>query len=362
LELQRGGQVFFIHNRIKDIDEIANIVHNLVPDARIGVAHGQMGGSKLEKSMMKFIEGEYDILVSTNIVESGLDIPNANTMIINHAHMFGLSDLHQMRGRVGRSNKKAFCYLLSPPTIGLSAEARKRLNTLEEFSELGDGFKVAMRDLDIRGAGNLLGGEQSGFINDLGFEMYHKILDEAILELKEDEFKNLFKTDLYQQVKTLVRDCVIETDMEILIPESYVSNISERLSLYTQFDNLEDQEALNQFMDTLKDRFGPIPAEVMDLAQTVRLRWLAKNLGFERLMLKNQNMKCHLVPSDRAEYYNSEIFGQVLQFVQKHPLRCRMREVKNRLVLTIQEVETVEEAMNLLAGMGEGTFTVSSKY
>ena len=362
LELQRGGQVFFIHNRIKDIDEIANIVHNLVPDAKIGVAHGQMGGSKLEKSMMKFIEGEYDILVSTNIVESGLDIPNANTMIINHAHMFGLSDLHQMRGRVGRSNKKAFCYLLSPPTIGLSAEARKRLNTLEEFSELGDGFKVAMRDLDIRGAGNLLGGEQSGFINDLGFEMYHKILDEAILELKEDEFKNLFKTDLYQQVKTLVRDCVIETDMEILIPESYVSNISERLSLYTQFDNLDDQEALNQFMDTLKDRFGPIPAEVMDLAQTVRLRWLAKNLGFERLMLKNQNMKCHLVPSDSAEYYNSEIFGQVLQFVQKHPHRCRMREVKNRLVLTIQEVETVEEAMNLLAGVSEGTFTLSSKY
>ncbi|MDH5598700.1 MAG: transcription-repair coupling factor, partial [Cyclobacteriaceae bacterium] len=247
-ELRRGGQVFFIHNRIKDIDEIANIVHKMVPDARIGLAHGQMDGPKLEKAMVNFIEGEYDVLVSTNIVESGLDIPNANTIIINQAHMFGMSDLHQMRGRVGRSNKKAFCYLLTPPTIGLTNEARKRLKTLEEFSDLGDGFKVAMRDLDIRGAGNLLGAEQSGFITDLGFDTYHKILDEAIQELKETKFKDLFESELKDVTKLLKQDCIIETDLELLIPEDYVSNISERLSIYTTLDNLKSEKELMEFI------------------------------------------------------------------------------------------------------------------
>src|SRR5438105_1158252 len=227
-ELRRGGQVFFVHNRVSDIEQVANIIFKLVPDSRIGIAHGQMEGDKLEKVMVKFIEGEYDVLVSTNIIESGLDIPNANTIIIHNAHLFGLSDLHQMRGRVGRSNKKAFCYLLTPPSSVLSSDSRKRLAALEEFSELGDGFKVAMRDLDIRGAGNLLGAEQSGFITDLGFDTYHKILDDAIQELKETEFKDLFAEELSEKAKLIVPDCVIETDLEILIPDDYINNATER--------------------------------------------------------------------------------------------------------------------------------------
>ncbi|MEQ8808268.1 MAG: transcription-repair coupling factor, partial [Imperialibacter sp.] len=267
-ELRRGGQVFFVHNRVSDIDQIASIVLRLVPDARIGIAHGQMDGAKLEKVMMRFIEGEFDVLVSTNIIESGLDIPNANTIIINRAHMFGLSDLHQMRGRVGRSNKKAFCLLLSGASSGLTAEARKRLVTLEEFSELGDGFKVAMRDLDIRGAGDLLGGEQSGFISDLGFEMYHKILDETIQELKIEDYSDLFAEDLKKAIEAVATDCVIETDLEILIPESYVNNISERLSLYSHLDSVESEEELAKFSADVKDRFGPIPEEVEELIKT----------------------------------------------------------------------------------------------
>src|SRR5690606_23578629 len=236
-EIRRGGQVFFVHNRVSDIEQVANTIYKLVPDAKIGIAHGQMDGNQLEKVMVRFIDGEYDVLVSTNIIESGLDIPNANTIIINQAHMFGLSDLHQMRGRVGRSNKKAFCYLLTPPASVLTADSRKRLAALEEFSELGDGFKVAMRDLDIRGAGNLLGAEQTGFITDLGFDTYHKILDDAIQELKETDFKELFAEELARKAKVVVQDCVIETDLEILIPETYVSSTTERLQLYSRLDN-----------------------------------------------------------------------------------------------------------------------------
>jgi len=350
-ELQRGGQVFFVHNRVKDIEEVANIILKLVPDARIGVAHGQMQGPQLEKVMLRFIEGEFDVLISTNIIESGLDIPNANTILINQAHMFGLSDLHQMRGRVGRSNKKAFCYLLSPPTIGLTNEARKRLSTLEEFNELGDGFKVAMRDLDIRGAGNLLGGEQSGFINDLGFDTYHKILDEAIQDLKENEFKDLFAEELSEKTKVLVQDCTVETDLEILIPENYVSNISERLNLYSKLDRLKNEEELGTFITSLIDRFGPLPESVIDLTKTVKLRWLAENIGFEKLVLKNENMKCYLMPSDNEAYYRSEVFGKILQYVQTHPKKCKLREHKKRLILTVSEVLSVQEAKERLGKM-----------
>ena len=347
-ELRRGGQVFFVHNRVQNIDEIANIVHKLVPDARIGIAHGQMEGEKLEKVMLKFIEGEYDVLVSTNIIESGLDIPNANTIIINRAHMFGLSDLHQMRGRVGRSNKKAFCYLLSQPTASLTSDARKRLSTLEEFTDLGDGFKVAMRDLDIRGAGNLLGGEQSGFINDLGFDMYHKVLDEAIQELKETEFKDLFENDFKQKVKALVTDCSIETDLEILIPDNYVSNISERLSLYTQLDNIKSEEELAAFESSIIDRFGPIPDSVVDLIKSVRLRWLGIQLGFERISLKKDALKCYFPPSEREDYYKSDTFGQILGYVQLHAKKCRMKDVKNRLILIISDIEAIDDAIGEL--------------
>lgn len=351
-ELRRGGQVFFVHNRIKDIEQIGNIILKLVPDARIGIAHGQMEGSILEKRMVKFIEGEYDVLISTNIIESGLDIPNANTIIINHAHMFGLSDLHQMRGRVGRSNRKAFCYLLTPPTIGLSSDSRKRLSALEEFSDLGDGFKVAMRDLDIRGAGNLLGAEQTGFISDLGFDMYHKILDEAVQELKETEFKDLFYRDLVKEAAEAVKvDTTIETDLEILIPDTYVSNISERLGLYSKIDNIKNEEGLTKFINNLKDRFGPLPDPVKDLTETVRLRWLAEKLGFEKISIKNESLKCYFLPSDNERYFQSPAFGKVLAYVQMHPRKCQMKEYKTRLILRIDEVLTIHDGIEILKQM-----------
>jgi transcription-repair coupling factor (superfamily II helicase) len=351
-ELRRGGQVFVVHNRINDIEQIGNIILKLVPDARIGIAHGQMEGRQLEKRMMKFIEGEYDVLVSTNIIESGLDIPNANTIIINHAHMFGLSDLHQMRGRVGRSNRKAFCYLLTPPSIGLSSESRKRLSALEEFSDLGDGFKVAMRDLDIRGAGNLLGAEQSGFISDLGFEMYHKILDEAVQELKDNEFKDLFVKDLTKEAaKIVARDCTIETDMEILIPDKYVSNISERIGLYAKLDSIKNEEKLQEFITNVSDRFGPMPEAVKDLVETVRLRWQAEELGFEKVVMKNEVMKCYFMPSENEAYFQSPIFGKIIAFVQQRPRKSKMKEYRTRLILTFNEVNSVDEGKALFKEM-----------
>jgi transcription-repair coupling factor (superfamily II helicase) len=350
-ELRRGGQVFFVHNRVGEIDSIANLILKLVPDARVIGAHGQMDGDKLEKIMVDFINHQYDVLVSTNIIESGLDIPNANTILINRAHMFGLSDLHQMRGRVGRSNKKAFCYLLTSPLSGLTAEARKRLQTLEEFSDLGDGFKVAMKDLDIRGAGNLLGAEQSGFITDLGFEMYHKILDEAVQELKENEFAALFEEDLKEKVAVLVQDCTIETDLELLIPESYVSNISERLGLYSKLDGLEKEEELDQFGQMLQDRFGPLPKAVQDLMETVRLRWQAEELGIEKLVLKASQMKCYLLPASKESYYNSAVFGNLMKFVQLHPKSCKIKEHKNRLILSVDQVLSIQKAQHLLKEM-----------
>jgi len=310
-----------------------------------------MEGAKLEKAMLRFIEGAYDILVSTNIIESGLDIPNANTIIINQAHMFGLSELHQMRGRVGRSNKQAFCFLLSPPVIGLSTDARKRLNTLEEFSDLGDGFKVAMRDLDIRGAGNLLGAEQSGFISDLGFDMYHKILDEAVQELKETEFKELFAKELKETADLLVQDCVIESDLELIIPETYVENISERLGLYTTLDNTKDQKQLDEFEQHTRDRFGPIPDETYELIRSVKLRWQAERLGFEKLVLKNETLKGHFIPQEKETYYTGPIFGKVLKFVQNNPRRCKLRELKGKLTLTITDMESVEAATNMLTNV-----------
>ncbi len=346
-ELQRGGQVFFVHNRVRDIEEVANIIHHLVPDARIGVAHGQMEGPKLEKAMVRFIEGEVDVLVSTNIVESGLDIPNANTIIINHAHMFGLSDLHQMRGRVGRSNRKAFCYLLIPSIMGLTSDARKRLKTLEEFSDLGDGYKVAMRDLDIRGAGNLLGAEQSGFISDLGFEMYQKILDEAVQELKQTEFRDLFETDISEIAKIIAQDCIIETDLEILIPEDYVSNVSERLNLYTTLDNYKKEEELTEFRDSLEDRFGPVPSQVMELIDSVRLRWDAQQLGIEKLRLKGGKMRGFFLSENNERFFRSEIFGSILQYAQRNPARVRLTELKGRPLLAISEVRNISEAKEI---------------
>ncbi|WP_281616040.1 transcription-repair coupling factor [Flammeovirga sp. SubArs3] len=345
-ELMRGGQAFFVHNRVADIEHFANNIMRLVPDARVTYAHGQMDGPTLEKVMLRFIQGEYDVLVSTNIIESGLDIPNANTIIVNQAHMFGLSDLHQMRGRVGRSNKKAYCYLLTPPTIGLSSDARKRLSTLEEFSDLGDGFKVAMRDLDIRGAGDLLGGEQSGFINDLGFDTFNHILEEAVQEIKQTEFADLFKEEL--QAQTVSVNTVIETDFEILIPDSYVSSISERLNLYMRADKLKNEKEIEKFSKDLQDRFGPMPQPVVDLLKTVRMRWVSQKLGIEKLILKNDMLKAYLLEHTQASYYQSEEFGKILMYVQSHPKICQIKETKKRLILNIEEVTDINRALEVL--------------
>ncbi len=345
-ELQRGGQVFFVHNRVKDIEELGSIIRRLVPDARIGIAHGQMDGSMLEKAMLKFIEKQYDVLVSTNIIESGLDIANANTIIINQAQNFGLSDLHQMRGRVGRSNRKAFCYFLTPPMHKLSADARKRLKTLEEFSEIGDGFKVAMRDLDIRGAGNLLGKEQSGFINDLGFDMYHKILDEAVQELKESDFASLFQSEI--DIKKLVKDCSIETDFEVRLPEDYIPNVSERLRLYTELDNVKNEEELIDFSSQLVDRFGKFPESVKDLIETARLRWVAEELGFGKISLKKGKLKAYILDTGNQNYFQSDIFGAILKYVKENSGKCRLQEIKDMLVLNIENQKSIDSAIESL--------------
>ena len=343
-EISRGGQTFFIHNRVQNIKEVAGLIQRLVPDARVLVAHGQMKGDELEERMMSFINGEYDVLVATTIIESGLDIPNANTIIINNANNFGLSDLHQMRGRVGRSNKKAFCYLLAPPMVSLTPEARKRLQALEQFSDLGSGFQIAMKDLDIRGAGNLLGAEQSGFISEIGFDMYQKILSEAIQELKETEFK-----DMYQDLQgAFVQDCQIETDLEIQIPDEYVSNIAERINLYKELDGLETEEGLKQFEDQLIDRFGAIPEATQEMIQAIRLRWVAKDIGLEKVVLKQNKLICYFVSNQDSPYYQSPIFTKVLQYVQQNPNKCKLKERKDRLSLVYENVRSIVKAIELL--------------
>jgi transcription-repair coupling factor (superfamily II helicase) len=346
-EVQRGGQVFFVHNRVGNIEEVANMLHKLAPEYRIGIAHGQMDGDQLEKRMLTFISGGYDILVSTNIIESGLDIPNANTIIINDSHMFGLSDLHQMRGRVGRSNKKAFCYLIAPPSSSLTAEARKRLSTLEEFTELGDGFKVAMRDLDIRGAGNLLGAEQSGFITDVGFEAYCKILDEAVQELKENEFKELFAEELARKGQLGNIDCTLETDLELLIPATYISNDTERLRLYTKLDSADDDAALKELQKEIEDRFGLLPMQVQELIKAVKLRWLARKLRLQKIKLKEGMMGCYFIASQQKSDF-SEMLTRILSYIQKNPQKCQLKELKNQLMLSVNNIHSVEEAQQVL--------------
>ena len=349
-EIARNGQVFFIHNRIQNIMDVHDFILRYVPGVRIAVAHGQMEGAKLEKIMLDFINGDYDVLLCTTIVESGLDIPNANTIIINDAHRYGLSDLHQLRGRVGRSNKKAFCYLLTPPLSTLTQEAQKRLRALEEFSDLGEGINIAMRDLDIRGAGNILGAEQSGFINDIGFETYHKILDEAILELKETEFQDIFDKE---EEKTYVADCTIETDMEVRFPADYINSTQERVSLYSELDRTKTEEQLMKFTDHLIDRFGPIPKQVNDLLNTVRLRWIAKDLGFEKILLRHHNMTAYFVSNQESKYFESATFQHLMQYIMNHPKRTAVKEANDKLQLTVKEVSTVTQALDLLKEMRE---------
>jgi transcription-repair coupling factor (superfamily II helicase) len=344
-EIDRGGQVFFIHNRVQDLMQLGGLINTLVPKARIGIAHGQLEGDALEDVMLKFVGGDYDVLVATTIIEAGLDIANANTILINHAHMFGLSDLHQMRGRVGRSNKKAFCYLLSPPLSTLTNEARKRLSAIEEFSDLGSGFNVAMRDLDIRGSGNLLGAEQSGFIAEIGFEMYHKILDEAIQELKEDEFKNLFNDD---KPRPFISFTHVDTDLEVLIPDEYVTNIAERYNLYTELSNIENEIELDEFRQRLADRFGPVPKQVIELINTWRLQYLGKMIGFEKISFKKGVLRGYFIANKQSAYFETAQFGRVLEFLQAHPRISNLKEVKNTLRLAVEHVTTLDMAIELL--------------
>ncbi len=354
-EVSRGGQVFFIHNRVQTLREMELLIRNICPGVSTVSAHGQMEGKDLEKIMLDFISGDYNVLVATSIIESGLDIPNANTIIINNAHMFGLSDLHQLRGRVGRSNKRAFCYLLSPPLTDLTPEARRRLKAIEDFSDLGSGFSIAMQDLDIRGAGNLMGAEQSGFIAEIGFETYHRILNEAIAELKEEgEFQEIFKDKeaqkpiVEQQQNIYIVDCQIDTDLELLFPESYIENVSERIRLYRDLDNIDSEEKLSAFEQQLIDRFGPIPQPGKELINVVRLRWLATRLGFEKMTLRNERLLVYFVGDQKSLYYQSDTFKGILQYVMQHPKLFRMKEAKDKLAMSVSPVKTVDQCMDIL--------------
>jgi transcription-repair coupling factor (superfamily II helicase) len=349
-ETERGGQVFFIYNRVQGLAEMAAIIQGLCPDLSIGYAHGQMEGNELEDRILNFIDKKYDVLVCTNIVESGVDIPNVNTIIVNNAHHFGLSDLHQLRGRAGRSNKKAFCYLLAPSLATLPSDSRKRLQTLEQHSDLGSGFQIAMRDLDIRGAGNLLGGEQSGFMAEIGFEMYQKILEEAIRELKRTEFRDLFKEEIAKQ-EDYVQDCTIDTDLEILIPDSYVESITERLTLYTRLDNCDTEEELQQLHTELIDRFGPVPPQVEDLFNTVRIRKIAVGLGFEKLILKNEDLRCYFINRPDSPYFESDTFRRILEYLQKHTNKAKLKQAGKHFLLVVDDIRSMADLLGFLQRM-----------
>jgi transcription-repair coupling factor (superfamily II helicase) len=352
-ETERGGQVFFIHNRVQGLAEMCALIQKLCPDLSIGHAHGQLEGHQLEEKIFDFIEKRYDVLVCTNIVESGVDIPNVNTIIVNNAHHFGLSDLHQLRGRVGRSNKKAFCYLLAPPMATLPDDSRKRLQTLEQFSELGSGFQIAMRDLDIRGAGNLLGGDQSGFMVEIGFEMYQKILAEAVRELKRSDFKELFKDEISKQ-DDFVQDCTIDTDLEIMIPDSYVENIGERLSLYSRLDQSENDESLAEMKLELVDRFGPMPSCVDDLFTTIQCRRVAISLGFEKMTLKDNTLRCFFVNRPDSPYFESDTFKNLLAFAQSAMNTANFKQVGKTFILIIRDVQGMDACLRLLNKMQVG--------
>ena len=355
-EMSRNGQVFFINNRIQNIYEMEALVKREVPDARIAVGHGQMEPDKLEKIILDFVNYEYDVLIATSIVESGIDVPNANTIIINNAQQFGLSDLHQLRGRVGRSNRKAFCYLLSPPLSSLTQEARRRLQAIENFSELGSGIHIAMQDLDIRGAGNMLGAEQSGFIADLGYETYQKILEEAVDELKAEEFADLYSNATENRPDTgseYVRETYIESDLELMFPPTYIPNDSERVSLYRELDKMEEERDILAFTERLKDRFGKVPKEGKELIRVVRLRRMAKTLGMEKVILKKGQMSIFLVTNPESPYYESEAFDKLLGFIQKHPRECTLREQNGKRSIVIKNVPTVEVACNYLDEIGK---------
>ena len=354
-EMSRNGQVFFVNDRISNLQEIQQLILKHIPDCRIAIGHGQMKPEELEKIVMGFINYDYDVLLSTTIVENGIDIPNANTIIINGAHNFGLSDLHQMRGRVGRSNRKAFCYLLAPPKSVLTPEARRRLEALENFSELGSGFNLAMQDLDIRGAGNLLGAEQSGFMEDLGYETYQKILNQAVTELKNDEFHDIYADEMAQGREVtgdeFVEDCAVESDLEMYFPDTYVPGSTERMLLYRELDNITDDRELSAYRQRLVDRFGAVPHEGEELMQVVALRRLGKRLGCEKIILRQGRMIMQFVSNANSPYYQSPVFGRVIAYATRELRRCELREVKGRRLMHVLKVPSVEEAVKVLRGI-----------
>lgn len=363
-EMQRGGQVFFIHNRVENITEVAGMLQRLVPDARIAIGHGQMEGDRLEKTLLGFMEGQYDILLATTIIENGLDVPNANTLFINNAQNFGLSDLHQMRGRVGRSNKKAFCYFITPPLTAISSDAQKRIQAIEQFSVLGSGIQIAMKDLEIRGAGDLLGGEQSGFINEMGFETYQKILQEAIEELKETEFKELYQGSENDRLQTAVKEVQIDTDLELYIPEEYVNIVSERLSLYQELSSVKTPEALEAFRLQLQDRFGVVPQVTLGLLESVQLKWLAIRLGLERLIIKKGKCLGYFIADQEHPFYQSENFTHLLQQVQTSGGDLVLKEKQTqsglRLLLLIEHIQSIQALIQALKPLERPTTSLNS--
>ena len=354
-ELQRGGQVFFIHNRVENIKEVAGMIQRLIPDAKIGIGHGQMEGKQLEEVMLAFINGDYDILVATTIIESGLDVPNANTIFIHNAQHFGLSDLHQMRGRVGRSNKKAFCYFITPNLSELPEDSRKRMQAIAQFSDLGSGIHIAMKDLEIRGAGDLLGGEQSGFINDIGFDAYQKILQEAVTELKENEFAELYADEAQQAV--YLTDTQLDSDFELLYPDNYINSITERLNLYNELSNLKNEEELSQYEYRLIDRFGALPPQARDLLNSVRIKWLATQMGIERLVMKQGKMLGYFIADQQSKFYQSGAFQRVLAFVQRNSDKCHLNEKETRnglrLIITFDKITSIDKALRIISGFVE---------
>ena len=364
-EMSRNGQVYFVNDRVGNLPEIANLIKKYVPDCRVAIGHGQMKPEELEKIIMGFMNYDYDVLLSTTIVENGIDISNANTIIINEAHRFGLSDLHQMRGRVGRSNKKAFCYLLAPPLAALNSEARRRLEALETFSDLGSGFNLAMQDLDIRGAGNLLGSEQSGFMEDLGYETYQKILSQAVTELKNDEFQDLYAEEMNEGKQItgddFIDDCAVESDLEMYFPDNYVPGSSERMLLYRELDNIEKDEDLEAYRQRLIDRFGPVPCQGEELMQVVALRRIGKRLGCEKIILKQERMQMQFVSNPNSMYYQSTAFGKVLNYIGYHPRQCNLKEKNGKRSMVVSDVKSVEQAVKVLREIDQENKEFSTK-
>jgi transcription-repair coupling factor (superfamily II helicase) len=350
-EVSRGGQVFFVHNKVRDLLQLKEMLHKIIPDIDIAYAHGQLDGDVIEKTLIDFIDKKYDVLLSTNIIESGIDISNANTIIINNAHQFGLSDLHQLRGRVGRSDRKAFCYLLSPPFSTLTAEAKQRLNAMENNSDLGSGFQIAMRDLDLRGAGNLLGAEQSGFISDIGYETFMKILDEAITELKEGDYKELYQDENKNKIINYSRDCQIETDNDMFIPDSYIPNSQDRLKVYSDLNSLKDEKELTDYLRNLKDIHGKLPKQINEITESIKLKWIATQLGIERIILKNNKLKCILIQNQDASFYQTERFGLMIDYIQSNPDGISFKQSPQYIVIEFDNVRNTLEATLRLAKM-----------